>query len=118
MLLVRQELQNSVTHGDHALSIGVFDGVHRGHQMLIGRMVGEASLRGLTAGIVTFHPHPLSVVRPDVKVTYLESLERRVEMLRDLGRTSFQSCNLLRNYNKYLHSISHVCLSKKQVVKF
>lgn len=90
MLLVRQELQNSVTHGDHALSIGVFDGVHRGHQMLIGRMVGEASLRGLTAGIVTFHPHPSSVVRPDVKVTYLESLERRVEMLRDLG-TDFVS---------------------------
>lgn len=85
MLLVRQELQNSVTDGEHALSIGVFDGVHRGHQMLIERMVTEASARDLTAGIVTFHPHPVSVVQPDVKITYLESLERRVEMLRDLG---------------------------------
>jgi len=85
VLLVRQELQNSVTDGEHALSIGVFDGVHRGHQMLIERMVTEASARDLTAGIVTFHPHPVSVVQPDVKITYLESLERRVEMLRDLG---------------------------------
>ena len=85
MLLVRQELQSSVTPGEHALSIGVFDGVHRGHQMLIKRMLDEASARSLTGGVVTFHPHPLSVVRPDVQITYLESLERRVELLRDLG---------------------------------
>jgi riboflavin kinase/FMN adenylyltransferase len=85
VLLVRQELQSSVTPGDHAISIGVFDGVHRGHQMLIGRMLDEARSRGLTGGIITFHPHPLSVVRPDVQITYLESLERRVELLRELG---------------------------------
>lgn len=90
MLLVRQELQSSVTPGEHALSIGVFDGVHRGHQMLIGRMLEEAKARSLTGGIVTFHPHPLSVVRPDVPITYLESLERRVELLRGLG-TEFVS---------------------------
>ena len=90
MLLVRQELQSSVTPGAHALSIGVFDGVHRGHQMLIERMLEEARSRSLTAGIITFHPHPLSVVRPDVPITYLESLERRVELLRELG-TDFVS---------------------------
>jgi len=90
VLLVRQELQSSVTPGEHALSIGVFDGVHRGHQMLIGRMLEEAKARSLTGGIVTFHPHPLSVVRPDVPITYLESLERRVELLRGLG-TEFVS---------------------------
>jgi riboflavin kinase/FMN adenylyltransferase len=90
VLLVRQELQSSVTPGEHALSIGVFDGVHRGHQMLIGRMLDEAAARSLTGGVVTFHPHPLSVVRPDVTITYLESLERRVELLRELG-TEFVS---------------------------
>ena len=90
MLLVRQELQRSVTPGEHALSIGVFDGVHRGHQMLIGRMLEEARARSLTGGIITFHPHPLSVVRPDVQISYLESLERRVELLGELG-TDFVS---------------------------
>jgi riboflavin kinase/FMN adenylyltransferase len=85
VLLVRQELQRSVTPGEHALSIGVFDGVHRGHQMLIARMLEEARARSLTGGVITFHPHPLSVIRPDVQITYLESLERRVELLSQLG---------------------------------
>jgi len=85
VLLVRQELQASVTPGDHALAIGVFDGVHRGHQMLISRMLQEARSRNLTGGVITFHPHPITVVRPDVKISYLESLEHRVELLKDLG---------------------------------
>jgi riboflavin kinase / FMN adenylyltransferase len=85
VLLVRQELQASVTPGEHALSIGVFDGVHRGHQMLIGRMIEEARKRHLTGGVITFHPHPLTVVRPEIKISYLESLERRVELLGNLG---------------------------------
>jgi len=85
VLLVRQELQASVTPGEHALAIGVFDGVHRGHQMLIARMLDEARARSLTGGVITFHPHPLTVVRPDIKISYLESLERRVELLGNLG---------------------------------
>jgi len=85
VLLVRQELQASVTPGEHALSIGFFDGVHRGHQMLIGRMLDEARARKLTGGVITFHPHPLTVLRPEIKISYLESLERRVELLSDLG---------------------------------
>jgi riboflavin kinase/FMN adenylyltransferase len=85
VLLVRQELKTSVTPGEHALAIGVFDGVHRGHQMLIGRMLDEARTRNLTAGVITFHPHPLTVVRPEIKISYLESLEHRVELLSNLG---------------------------------
>lgn len=74
-----------MTPGEHALAIGVFDGVHLGHQMLIGRMLDEARSRNLTGGVITFHPHPLAVVRPEIKVSYLESLERRVELLGKLG---------------------------------
>ncbi len=85
MLLVRDELQRTATPGEHALSIGVFDGVHGGHRMLIERMQAEARARGLTGGVVTFHPHPVTVVRPDVAFSYIESLERRVELLRALG---------------------------------
>jgi len=85
VLLVRDELRRSATPGDHALSIGVFDGVHGGHRMLIGRMLEEAAARRLTGGVITFHPHPISVLRPGTPVSYLESLERRVELLREAG---------------------------------
>ena len=85
MLLVRDELSRTATPGDHAISIGVFDGVHGGHRMLIGRMIDEARARGLTGGVVTFHPPPGTVVHPDEPFSYIESLERRVELLRELG---------------------------------
>lgn len=85
MLLVRDELRRSVTPGEHALSIGVFDGVHGGHQALVKRMLEKAGSRGLTGGVVTFHPHPRTVIRPDQPFQYLESLEHRVELLRACG---------------------------------
>ena len=85
MLLVREELRRSATPGAHALSIGVFDGVHEGHRMLVERLSREAQARGLGTGIITFHPHPVTVVRPDIPFSYLESLEQRVELLRALG---------------------------------
>ncbi|TAK77829.1 MAG: bifunctional riboflavin kinase/FAD synthetase [Dehalococcoidia bacterium] len=85
MLLVREELRRSVTPGEHALSIGVFDGVHAGHQALVKRMLAEGRARGLTGGVITFHPHPRTVIRPDQPFEYLESLEHRVELLRACG---------------------------------
>ncbi len=85
MLLVREELRHSATPGEHALAIGVFDGVHRGHAALVAQLLAEAKQRDLGAGIVTFHPHPISVIRPDTPMAYLESLEHRVELLRGLG---------------------------------
>ncbi len=85
MLLVREELRRGSTPSPHALSIGVFDGVHSGHRALVRRMLDEAKSRELTGGIVTFHPSPITVLRPELPVFYLESLEQRVELLGQLG---------------------------------
>lgn len=84
MLLLREQLRRGVTGGEHALTIGVFDGVHRGHQMLISRMMDEARARHLVGGVLTFHPSPVKVLRPDTPFFYLDSLEQRVEHLRAL----------------------------------
>lgn len=85
MLLVRDELRRTATPGDHAISIGVFDGVHGGHRLLLRRMLEEGRARGLSGGVVTFHPHPVTVLRPDIAFTYVESLERRVELIHEIG---------------------------------
>lgn len=85
MLLVRDELRHAATPGGNVVTVGVFDGVHRGHQALVARVTAEAGARGLGAGVVTFHPNPVTVLRPDVPFSYLTSLERRVELLREAG---------------------------------
>lgn len=85
MLLVRDELRHTVTSGKHAVTIGVFDGVHRGHAMLIEHARNEAKTRGLGTGVVTFHPNPLAVLRPGSPFAYLTTLEQRVELLKATG---------------------------------
>lgn len=86
--LAREELARAFPGRDCAVAIGVFDGVHRGHQHLMGRLREGARRAGLASVAVTFHPHPRTVLRPGTMITYLCTLEERVEMLRALGLDS------------------------------
>jgi riboflavin kinase/FMN adenylyltransferase len=63
----------------------VFDGVHRGHQKLIGRAVELAKERGLPSVLMTFDPHPAEVVRPGSHPAQLTTLRRRAELVERLG---------------------------------
>ena len=67
------------------LTIGNFDGVHRGHQMLVSEMVEAAHAAGCGAGLLTFDPHPVAVLRPDLTLPYLTSPEERADLLAALG---------------------------------
>jgi len=84
-VLAREELGRAALGRDTAVAIGVFDGVHRGHRYLIGRMVERGRQEGLATMVVTFHPHPRLVVQPQTALTYLCGLEERIELLRELG---------------------------------
>ena len=68
-----------------ALSIGVFDGVHRGHQSLLSRLMVDAEKSGLTPGVATFDPHPLEVLAPDKAPKMLTSIEHRLQILEEMG---------------------------------
>ena len=70
---------------DSVLTIGVFDGVHRGHRHLIGALVEEARNTGLLAGVVTFKNHPITVLRPGTRVQLLTDIAERTRLLSDLG---------------------------------
>lgn len=67
------------------LTIGNFDGVHRGHQTLIGDLAEAAHAAGCLAGLLTFDPHPLAVLRPEVALPRLTSAEERADLLAALG---------------------------------
>ena len=66
------------------MTIGVFDGVHRGHRRLLDRTVARAAADG-PAVAVTFDPHPLAVLRPDLAPLLLTSVEQRLELFASVG---------------------------------
>lgn len=85
MLIARDELKRAVHGRPSALTIGVFDGVHRGHVHLIDQTKKAARDLGCASGIVTLHPAPESVLRPDRPLVHLTSLEERLEFLAETG---------------------------------
>ena len=83
--LARRELQRIAPGRPSAVTVGVFDGVHRGHRHLVAALLEEASRESLAAVAITFNPHPRTVLRPGAAISYLTSLEERVELLQSLG---------------------------------
>jgi len=71
--------------GPTHLTIGSFDGVHRGHRALIARMQEAARAAGATCGLLTFHPHPRVVLRPQQPVASITSLSERLKLYAQAG---------------------------------
>lgn len=67
------------------VTIGVFDGVHRGHAQLISAATTAARERGVPSVLMTFDPHPAEVVRPGSHPPQLTTLTRRAELAEELG---------------------------------
>lgn len=66
-------------------TIGVFDGVHRGHQPLIGMVVERAKQLGVQSGCVTFKPHPQELLHPGTTIARLATLDDRIALIKGLG---------------------------------
>src|SRR6476646_243727 len=83
------ELVHGLLHSinEHAtiLTIGAFDGVHRGHQLLIESAVRRARDLGCQSAVLTFDPHPDLVLHPERERLYLTSLDERAEQIAALG---------------------------------
>ena len=67
------------------LAIGVFDGVHLGHQRVIGQAHGDAQVAGGTSVVLTFDPHPLRILQPDRAPLLLTSIEHKLALLEKLN---------------------------------
>jgi len=71
---------------DPVITMGVFDGVHRGHRMLLQRVREEAASSGCDAVAVTFDPHPRIVLTGDPgHLSFLTDIEERIELLGETG---------------------------------
>lgn len=107
--------------GRCVLTIGVFDGVHRGHAQLISRAVDAARERGIPSVLMTFDPHPAEVVRPGSHPAQLTTLPRRAELVEELGVDVFCVMPFTTEFMKlsperYVHEILVERLHVSEVV--
>ena len=80
-----RELAEFTPDRDTELTIGVFDGVHRGHRHLVDQVVKEAAGSNRLAGVITLRNHPSSVLDPNFIPSYLTTVEERLRLLGELG---------------------------------
>ncbi len=82
---IGQDQQPLHYHNGSWLTIGSFDGVHRGHQAIIRMLVEESHKNGNPAIVATFFPHPAKVLRGDNHPYYLTAPEEKNQILKSLG---------------------------------
>ena len=80
----RQQLADAASGRNTTVTIGVFDGVHRGHCYLLSELL-KLSPQDHDTAVVTFINHPASIINPDFKVSFLTSTSQKVELLKDQG---------------------------------
>jgi riboflavin kinase/FMN adenylyltransferase len=80
------ELKNIDHVPNTVLTVGTFDGVHRGHRALIETVVDKARQRNARSVVVTFDPHPREIINPGKSgIQMLTTLKERCELLEDIG---------------------------------
>jgi riboflavin kinase/FMN adenylyltransferase len=79
--LIKEELLRVNSKRQSAIAIGVFDGVHLGHQQLFRRLREITEEESLESGLITFHPHPRNVITRSDRVVYLTGFEQRLRLL-------------------------------------
>ena len=85
MQVFRELEEVPVQMGPTVVSVGNFDGVHVAHQAVVRRMVERAHAIGGKAVVVTFEPHPLRILRPDVAPKLLSPLPVKLQLLEQTG---------------------------------
>ena len=85
MEVIRGIEQLKKTLKNPVLTIGNFDGVHRGHQTIIQTAIDKAQSLGGVAVAYTFRPHPQAALRPAADVQLLTTYDEKLELLANLG---------------------------------
>src|SRR3954463_4359126 len=104
-----------------AVTIGAYDGVHRGHRAVINTVRHLADERSLATAVVTFDRHPASVVRPESAPRLLTDLDQKLELLDDTGIDytlviHFDEARSHESAEDFVREVLVGCLNAKLVV--
>src|SRR3954469_8621268 len=82
---VHRDLENLPSFRNCVITIGTFDGVHRGHQKIIHSLQQEAQKSGGESVLITFHPHPRKIVNAATSLQLINTLDEKIELLSGYG---------------------------------
>jgi riboflavin kinase/FMN adenylyltransferase len=82
---VHRSIDNLPFFSNAVITIGTFDGVHRGHRKIIDALVREAKSVNGDAIIISFHPHPRKIVNPNEHLQLINTLDEKIELLGKTG---------------------------------
>jgi len=104
-----------------AVTIGAYDGVHRGHRTVIAEVRRRAAERGLATAVVTFDRHPASVVRPESAPRLLTDLDQKLELLAATGVDyclviTFDAARSQEPADDFVREVLAGCLAARVVV--
>ena len=108
-------------NGPHAVTIGAYDGVHRGHQSVIRQTQALAERLQAKSAVVTFEPHPAYVLRPENAPVLLTGLDHKIELLEAAGVETvvvvpFDEARATETPEEFVQSVLVNCLQSKAVV--
>ena len=82
---IYRELDKIPEFKDSVVTIGTFDGCHRGHQDIIKKVIYNSEINGSNSILVTFEPHPRHVLQPEVKLPILMHIDRKLDFLKSFN---------------------------------
>lgn len=88
--------------GPKVVAVGVFDGIHRGHQLLLRSVVREARKKGIVSAVVTFDRHPSRILASEKRIPSLVSLEQKLSLIEQLG---IDVCYCI-SFNRFFSSLA------------
>lgn len=111
----------SSVEGSHAVTVGAYDGVHRGHQKVISQTRGIAERLGAKSAIVSFEPHPAYVLRLDNAPALITGIDHKLELLEAAGIDTaivvpFDTERANETPEAFVRSVLVDCLEAKSIV--
>ncbi len=82
------------------ITIGSFDGLHRGHQEIIKKVVSQAESLNIVSAVITFDQHPRHVLDKDRKLPLLMSIEKKIEILEKIGVKKLLIIRFTREFSR------------------
>ncbi len=85
MQVITSKEYNKFNESNTCLAIGAFDGLHKGHQLIINQAINEARQNNYPAAVLSFHPHPLEIIPGKTPPPSIVSRRQKISLFKELG---------------------------------